>query len=240
MSSCIHKIARGKNKGQLCLKKNAPNSTKCVVHSRSFKKNVTVDTCLCGCTLSTNSIKMLGHAQLCNVCAQQSDIITCSDCNRVGRLEHVRTHFKDVHTRVMSITNTVTPVSEFMAFDTGCVQFPTGTCKYCKFFSVDKNDMISHGKENHMAETSQNILSTTTTTHDNIVCPLHGAYYMMGNFCRVCMTRSVGGHGWNCSLCSGSNISPPEYDFRDHFCSNTTTTVYSCSESIEFTKIDYY
>ncbi len=55
--ACIHKFARGKNKGELCSKTLALNSNKCVAHSHFVsKKNYVVTNCLCGSTLSSSLI----------------------------------------------------------------------------------------------------------------------------------------------------------------------------------------
>ncbi len=174
---------------------------------------------------------MVKHAQLCYAFAQASDIVTCSHCSHVGRLEYIQKHFRDAHMSVTRITNTVIPVSEFIELGAERAQ-PAGTCKLCKYSTSIKDEMIHHATEHHMREKCQD---TAVYVRNSMTCPAHGPYYMLGNFCRQCMTRSIDGNGWNCALCPGSRFSPPERHFRDAHMSRyslSTATVYTCSSGM--------
>lgn len=210
--TCIYKFVRGARKGELCSKKLASNSDKCTTHSKITKIPKTIDTCLCGNPLSDNKADtILSHAHLCDTCAQHTDIVTCKQCKNVGRLAFVQAHFRKQHIVATNVIGTDMSITDFLALDKHIVQQPVvGTCTLCDFSSCEKNEMIQHIMDNHMTEKPSTIINNNT-----IACPIHILDYIVGRFCRKCMTRSENGNGWDCALCSGTHISPP----MEHFLS---------------------
>ena len=167
--ACTHKFIRGKNKGETCLRLLAKDSAdKCATHSRVLKKKQPVvdNTCLCGNTCG-NTVLVLGHSHLCDTCAQQSDIVTCSECDRVGRLGLVQTHFRDCHIPTTMVTNTTMPVDEFLAIDINSLPQPIDTCKLCDFSTNIRDDMVSHATDSHMTEKSCTVETKVVVVPNN-------------------------------------------------------------------------
>ncbi len=240
--TCTYRFTRGKHVGELCPKRTSETETMCVPHARIVFENEQrrlVPKCLCGQVLPETDDwcdMITHHTDMCHECSVKNTVVTCHECGKAGLPKLVARHFEETHCTI-AVNNTSLSVKKRRAFRPSSVVV-TSTCQICEYTTTSEDDMLNHGISNHMKTVSVRVSPPFAIR----LCPVHGDAFMLGEFCRMCMTRSENNVGWNCMICSETHVSPPEPHFLTHMITDPpmrTKLTYTCSHTTTCDAFDH-